>query len=290
MTLKVVATAKHYAVHSGPEATRSTNLTPSLRYAIFYESYLPQFEMAVREGKVASVMGAYNSIYGNPACSSDLLLKDLLRKQWGFAGYVVSDCGAISDIWAHHKVQPNEAAAAAAAVLAGCDLECGSDYSSLGAAVDINLVGEGAVDIALSRVLASRFRLGLFDPPAKVSWSSIGVDANDTPAHADLALKDGTRIHRAAEKPTGLLPLDRAKVKKLALVGPNGDGLLGLLGNYNGTPLAGRSPWCNGLRQAMRVGLASGGQVIYIKGCDNAQPPGGTWQLLPDICLQNPPA
>lgn len=275
---KTIATAKHYAVHSGPEALRHV-FDAQPPEADFYDSYLPQFEAAVRQAKVASVMGAYNRVYGEPACASPLLLKDLLRRTWGFEGYVVSDCGAISDIWANHAVVANQAQAAAAAVLGGCDLECGAEYGSLAAAVDLHLVGEGVVDEALGRVLKSRFQLGLFDPPGKVPYAAIRPDQNDSPAHAALALK---MAHASIVllKNDGILPLDATGLKKVALLGPNADGLLPLLGNYNGTPSKPITV-VDGLRAALPPGVA----LTHIKGCDNAHRQ-SDFQWLPDICLR----
>ncbi len=168
---KVIATAKHFAVHSGPESLRHVfDVSPPQRD--FYESYLPQFEMAVREGKVYSVMGAYNSIYGAPACDNPLLLKTILRDQWGFNGYVVSDCAAIWDIWANHQYVDTQTQAAAGALRTGTDLVCGFDYSSLAAAVDLNLLTTADIDRALSRVLTSA---------ASNSASSIRRPASHTP-------------------------------------------------------------------------------------------------------------
>jgi beta-glucosidase len=278
---KTLACAKHYAVHSGPESLRHTfDARPP--ESDFYDTYLPQFETAVREARVASVMGAYNRVYGDPACASPLLLKDLLRKTWGFDGYVVSDCAAITDIWANHRVVSNQAEAAAAAVLAGCDLECGANYGSLAAAVDLHLVGEGAIDTALGRVLKSRFQLGLFDPSERVPYARIGPEQNDTPAHAALALKMA-RESIVLLKNDGLLPLDPSKLKKVALVGPNADGLLPLLGNYNGTPSRPITV-VDGLRAAL-PGVA----ITHLKGCDNAARQ-ADYPLLPDILLRPLPA
>ncbi len=272
---KVVATAKHFAVHSGPEPLRHTfNAAPPIRD--FYESYLPHFEMAVREGGVYSVMGAYNRVYGAPACDSELLLKTILRRDWGFPGYVVSDCGAISDIWANHKVETDRSAAAAAAVLAGCDLECGRDYAALPLAVDKNLIGEGAIDQALGRVLRSRFKLGLFDPPEQVAYNAIKAAQNNTPEHAALALQMA-RESIVLLKNDGVLPLNKT-ARKIAVVGPNADGLLPLVGNYNGTPSA-PVPVLQGIKDAYR------GPIVHVRGCDNA-PRAGDWQLVPDVCLR----
>jgi beta-glucosidase len=146
--IKAMACAKHYAVHSGPESKRHVfDADPPERD--FYETYLPQFEAAVREGHVGGVMGSYNSFYGKPACANPLLLTDILRKQWGFDGYVVSDCGAINDIFANHKFLATPEEAAAAAVKAGCDICCGSDYNALDKAVQTGLITESEIDNAL---------------------------------------------------------------------------------------------------------------------------------------------
>jgi beta-glucosidase len=228
-----MACAKHYAVHDGPEAERHRfDAEPSERD--LYETYLPQFEMAVRDGHVAGVMGAYSALYGVPDCTSDFLLTDLLRKQWGFEGYVVSDCGAIGDIWSQHHYVGTAEAAAADAVKAGCDLCCGGDYNALVKAVQEGLITEPEIDQALYYTLWTRFKLGLFDPPDINPYSKIGMDQNDTPQHRALAL-------RIAEesivllKNDGLLPLNRAKIKRIAVIGPDADSVDVLHGNYNGT-------------------------------------------------------
>jgi beta-glucosidase len=232
--MKAMACAKHYAVHSGPELERHRfDVAPSERD--FYETYLPQFEAAVREGRVGAVMGAYNSVYGKPACANPLLLTELLRKQWGFDGQVVSDCGAIYDIYANHKFTATPAEAAAAAVKAGDDLCCGTDYNSLVRAVKKGLISEKEIDAAVSRVLEARFRLGLFDPPGKVPYAQIPISQNDTSAHEALALKMA-RESIVLLKNDGLLPLDRAKIKRIAVIGTNASSVAVLLGNYNGTP------------------------------------------------------
>ena len=229
-----MACAKHYAVHSGPESKRhSINDNPPERD--FYETYLPHFEMAVREGHVGGVMGAYNSVFGTPACASPLLLTDILRKQWGFDGYIVSDCGAIRDIYANHKFVATPEEAAAVAVKAGCDICCGSEYNPLVKAVQKDLISEAEVNQALAYALKTRFRLGLFDPKDQVPFSKIGIDQNDTPEHEALALKVA-RESIVLLKNNGALPLDRKKIKRIAVIGQNADSVPVLVGNYNGTP------------------------------------------------------
>jgi beta-glucosidase len=231
---KAMACAKHFAVHSGPESTRHT-FDAVVPERDFYETYLPHFEAAVREGKVWSVMGAYNSVYGEPACSSTLLLSDLLRKQWGFRGHIVSDCGAIFDIFANHKRVPTDEEGSARAVKAGCDMCCGDDYSTLPKAVRQGLITEAEMDVALGRLLASRFRLGLFDPPEQVAYARIPFGANDTGEHHALALR-AARESVVLLKNNGVLPLNRARLKRLAVIGTNACSVDMLLGNYSGTP------------------------------------------------------
>ena len=230
-----MACAKHYAVHDGPEAERHQfNATPPERD--LYETYLPQFEMAVRQGHVGGVMGAYSALYGVPDCANSFLLTDLLRKQWGFDGYVVSDCGAIGDIWGrgqHHYVDTPEEAAADA-VKAGCDLCCGADYNALVRAVQQGLVTEKEIDRALYYTLWTRFKLGLFDPPHDCPYSKIGIDWNNTPQHRALALKIAEESI-VLLKNNGILPLDRSKIKRIAVIGPNGNSTSMLYGNYHGT-------------------------------------------------------
>ena len=232
--VKVMACAKHFAVHSGPENERhSFDAEPSERD--FYEVYLPQFEAAVREGHVGAVMGAYNDIYGTPSCASPLLLSNLLRGQWGFQGHVVSDCGAIQDFFYGHGFSPTIEAAAATAVRTGCDLCCGTEYRQLADAVRDNLLKESELDTAVGRMLEARFRLGMFDPPGLVPYAKIAATDYDTPAHDALALRMA-RESVVLLKNDGLLPLDRTKIRKIAVLGFNGTYTNTLLGNYEGEP------------------------------------------------------
>ncbi len=228
-----MACAKHYAVHSGPERDRHRfDAVPSERD--FYEAYLPQFETVVRQGHVAGVMGAYNSVFGVPACASTLLLDDLLRKKWGFEGYVVSDCDAIGDIWRQHRYAKTAEEAAADAVKAGCNLCCGGDYNALVRAVQQGLLTEKDVDQALYYTLWTRFKLGLFDPADKVPYSKYTLKDNDTPEHRQVAL-ELARQSLVLLKNDGILPLDRSKFKRIAVIGPNGDSKSMLHGNYHGS-------------------------------------------------------
>ncbi len=228
-----MACAKHYAVHSGPESQRHRfDAVPS--ESDFYDTYLPQFERVVRGGRVAGVMGSYNSVFGLPACASPLLLHDLLRTQWGFDGYVVSDCGAIGDIWQQHHFVGTPEEAAAAAIKAGCDLCCGNDYNALVRAVQKGLVTESDVDKALKHTLWTRFRLGLFDPADQVPYSKYTLQDNDTSEHDAVALQLA-RQSIVLLKNNGILPLDRSKLKTIAVIGPNADSRSMLEGNYHGS-------------------------------------------------------
>jgi beta-glucosidase len=232
--VKVMACAKHYAVHSGPEPLRhGFNAAPPERD--LYETYLPQFEMAVREGHVDGVMGAYSALDGVPDCANSFLLTDLLRKQWGFDGYIVSDCDAVHDIYSGHHYADSLPAAAADAVKAGCDICCGGSYNALLKAVQQELISEPEVDHALYYALKTRFQLGLFDPPQDVPWSNLGLDKNDTAANEALALKV-TEESIVLLKNDGVLPLDRHKIKSIAVIGQNANSVPMLVGNYNGTP------------------------------------------------------
>jgi beta-glucosidase len=179
--LKTVATAKHYAVHSGPEYSRhSFDVHPPLRD--LWDTYLPAFEKLLKKGKAYSVMYAYQRFVGSPCCGSDELLVDILRNRWGFEGYVVSDCWAIDNFYRTHKTSPDAAAASAAAVLAGTDLECGVCYNNLLEAVKRGDIKESDIDVSVKRLFTARMKLGMFDPDermsfSKIPYSTVGSDA-----------------------------------------------------------------------------------------------------------------
>ena len=258
--LKVVATAKHFAVHSGPEPERHTfDVHPGERD--LFETYLPAFRALVQEGKVASVMGAYNRVNGESASASPRLLLDILRKDWGFDGYVVSDCGAIDDIYKTHKIVPTAEAAAALGVRKGCDLECGSTYRSLAGALAQGLITEQDIDVAVRRLMLVRFRLGMFDPPERVPYAQIPYRVNQSPEHDRLARRMA-QASLVLLKNDGLLPLAK-DLKTVAVVGPNADEVMTLLGNYYGTP-ARPVTVLAGIRNA--VGPAT--KVLYARGAD----------------------
>ncbi|MET0549180.1 MAG: glycoside hydrolase family 3 C-terminal domain-containing protein [Xanthomonas sp.] len=256
---KLDATAKHFAVHSGPEADRHHfDARPSKRD--LYDTYLPAFEALVKEGKVDAVMGAYNRVYGESASASRFLLRDVLRRDWGFKGYVVSDCWAIVDIWKHHHLVPSREAAAALAVKNGTELECGQEYATLPAAVRQGLIGEAEIDDAVTRLFTARMRLGMFDPPERVRWARISAAVNQAPAHDALALQ-AAQESLVLLKNDGVLPLSR-DLKRIAVVGPTADDTMALLGNYFGTPAA-PVTILQGIRDA-----AKGIEVRYARGVD----------------------
>jgi beta-glucosidase len=258
--LKAMACAKHFAVHSGPEAERHRfNAAPPERD--LYETYLPQFEAAVREGRVGAVMGAYNRIYGKPICASPEMLNGLLRRQWGFDGQVVSDCGAIYDMVEFHKYAGSFEEASALALKAGCDLTCGSEYQFLTIAVNRGLITEKELDVALDRNLKARFLLGLFDPPGIVRYANIPATENDTPGHAALALRMACES-MVLLKNDGLLPLNREKLKRIAVIGANANSVPMLLGNYCGKP-SHPVTILDGIRQM----AATNTEIIFEPGC-----------------------
>ncbi len=258
--LKTLACAKHYAVHSGPESTRHmVNVDPT--EVDFFDTYLPHFEAAVREAKVGCVMGAYNRVYGESASGSKLLLTEVLRQSWGFQGYVVSDCDAIADIYNTHKLTATLPEAAALALKAGDDLDCGGTYNNLVAAVQQGLVTEADVDRALHRVLAGRFRLGMFDPPENNPYSKYTLADVDTPENQALALR-AARESIVLLKNSGVLPLDRTKIKRLAVIGPNAAARPMLLGNYNGMPSRSVT-----LLEGIRTAVGAGIEVTTAPGC-----------------------
>ena len=231
---KVIATAKHFAVHNGPEPNRhSFNVLPSKRD--LWETYLPAFKDLIVDAKVYSVMGAYNRVDGESASASWMLLSDILRKQWGFEGYVVSDCGAINDIFDSHKIVNTQEEAAALGIRRGCDLNCGSVYQrALKKAVSQGLIGIKEIDLSVYRLMLARMKLGMFDPTELVPYAQIPFELNNSTAHDDMALK---MAHKSMTllKNNGILPLNKNLIKKIAVIGPNADNINALRGNYYGS-------------------------------------------------------
>ena len=232
--LKTIATPKHYAVHSGPEPDRHT-FDAIVDERDLRETYLPAFRASVVDGGAESVMCAYNRFRGDPACGSPELLQQILRDEWGFEGYVVSDCWAIMDIYNTHRVAETAPQAAAMGVSSGTDLNCGVTYDSLGVAVGSGLLTEEQLDVSLRRLLRARFRLGMFDPPERVPYANIPYSVNDSEAHRTLALETTRKSMVLLKNEGGLLPLSR-ELGTIAVIGPNAHEVEVLLGNYNGIP------------------------------------------------------
>jgi beta-glucosidase len=225
------------------------------------ETYLPAFEACIKEAKAASVMGAYNRTNGEPCCASPTLLENILRQEWGFDGYVVSDCGAIHDIYAHHKVVDTPEEAAALAVKNGCELNCGRVYPALLDAVEQGLISEDIIDRAVKRLLAARFRLGMFDPPEQVPYTQIPYEIIDSPEHRELALRAARESIVLLKNEGDLLPL-RKDLESIAIIGPNADDLQMLLGNYNGTPAQAVTPL-----EGIRRKISPSTKLYYTQGC-----------------------
>jgi len=260
--LKTVATAKHYAVHSGPESERHT-FDAVVDERDLRDSYLPQFEAAIKDGGAQSVMCAYNSVDGAPACANRPLLEEILRKQWGFSGYVVSDCGAIGDIYLHHKFAPTAEAGVAKAIQAGTDLNCGVEYEAILPAVRQGLNKEAEIDQSLRRLLLARFRLGMFDPRSMVKYAQIPYSVNDSPAHRQLALETARKAIVLLKNENHLLPLSKS-LKTIAVIGPNANDFDALTGNYNGDPTAPVTALAG-----IKTKIPSA-RVIYARGSDLA--------------------
>ena len=256
--LKVVATPKHFAVHSGPEQLRHEfDVKPSPQD--LQATYLPAFHTAIVEGKAASTMCAYNAIDGAPACASDLLLQTTLRQDWKFTGFVTSDCWALTDIWKGHKFAPDEEHAAVLALRAGTDTSCGPEFASLNQALKDNLVKVSEIDTAVTRLFTARFRLGMFDPPQDVPFTRIPHSEVDSEAHRRLARKVAEESIVLLKNTNGFLPLD-AKAKTIAVIGPNAAALESLEGNYSGQPSHPVLP-LDGIEQRFTAH-----QVLYAQG------------------------
>jgi beta-glucosidase len=239
---RTISTPKHFAVHSGPESTRhSADVTVSKHDEI--DTYLPAFRATVTEAKADSVMCAYNSINGQPACANEFLLQDQLRGKWGFKGYVVSDCGAVIDIFNGHHFKPTQPQASAISLQRGMDNECGDfmakvnddhDYRPYLDAVKQGFLKESEIDVALNRLFTARMKLGLFDPPEMVPYTKIDEKLLNSDEHRALARKLANEA-MVLLKNDGVLPLKTSGIK-IAVVGPLADQTKVLLGNYTGTP------------------------------------------------------
>ena len=256
------ACAKHYAVHSGPESLRhSFNAVVSLRD--LWETYLPAFEALVTEADVREVMGAYNRYDGEPCCSNDALLVDILRDRWDYQGMVVSDCGAISDFYRKgaHETHADAASASADAVITGTDVECGSSYKTLAEAVEKGFITEEDIDVAMRRIIRGWIELGMLDDADLTPWKDLPYSIVASKEHAKQAL-DVARKSMVLLKNDGVLPLKPGSVKKIAVLGPNAADSTMMLGNYNGEPTH-VVTILDGIKAAY-----PGAEVTYERGCD----------------------
>ena len=232
--LKAAACAKHFAVHSGPEDLRhSFNAVASKQD--MYETYLPAFKACVKEAKVEAVMGAYNRTNGDPCCGSKTLLQDILRKEWGFKGHVVSDCWAIKDFHEGHGVTGGALESVAMAMNNGCDLNCGQLFAYLAEAVNQGMVSEERLDEALVNLFTARMKLGVFDEKGSTPYDDIPYTVVDSAEMKALNLKAAEKCITLLKNEDHLLPLDKTKLKTIGIIGPNADNRKALVGNYEGT-------------------------------------------------------
>ncbi len=233
--LKAAACAKHYAVHSGPESLRHTFDVDVTPYEL-WDTYLPAFRKLITESNVAGVMCAYNAFRTQPCCASDILMNDILRKEWKFEGYVTSDCWAIDDFFKNHKTHPDAESAAADAVFHGTDIDCGTDaYKALVKAVKNGKISEKQIDISVKRLFMIRFRLGMFDPVSMVKYAQTPSSVLESTEHQLHALKIARQSIVLLKNEKNILPLNK-NLKKIVVLGPNADNAISILGNYNGTP------------------------------------------------------
>jgi len=259
--LKLVSTLKHYAVNN--QEKDRTSLSAEVPQRMLMEYWLPHFRACIVEGKAQSIMAAYNAINGVPCAVNKLLLTDILRGQWGFEGFVVSDTGGIERLVLGHRLTKTYEEAAAKAILAGCDLDDKEFPQYVPNAVRQGLVSEEAVDRAVGRIFRARFRLGEFDPPDRVPYSRISADAIDSAAHRELALRAARESIVLLSNRDGFLPLDRQKTKSIAVIGPQAAVFTAGCRNYTGLASKTVNP-LQGIRN--RAGAAV--QIVHAPGCD----------------------
>lgn len=232
--MKAAACAKHFAVHSGPEDLRH-RFNAVVSKQDLYETYLPAFKACVQEGKVEAVMGAYNRTNGEPCCGSATLLQDILRKEWGFEGHVVSDCWAIKDFHEGHMVTSSALESVAMAVENGCDLNCGNLFGYVKEAVEKGMLSEERVDEALVNLFTTRMKLGVFDGEGSTPFDEIPYTVVDSKEMRELNLKVAEKCVVLLKNEDHMLPLDKSKIKTIGVIGPNADNRKALVGNYEGT-------------------------------------------------------
>lgn len=258
--LKVVATPKHFAVHSGPEDLRHS-FDATVSEQDLWQTYLPAFHACVTEAKAHSVMGAYNRVNGEPCCGSPTLLTDILRERWGFQGYVVSDCWALKDFHESHMVTRTPEESAALAVKMGCDLNCGCTYEHIPNAVRQGLLSEEELDVCLTRLFTARMRLGMFDPPERVPFAAIPYEVNDCDEHRRIALETARQSIVLLKNANQLLPLPR-DLGSIAVIGPNANDDHVLLANYFGQPSISITPL-----EGIRAAVSAHTKVWTTQGC-----------------------
>ena len=236
---KLLACAKHFAVHSGPEWNRHSFNIENLPARDLWETYLPAFKALVQEGKVAEVMCAYQRIDGDPCCGNTRYEQQILRNEWGFDGLIVSDCGAISNFWqkGKHEVSSDAGEASARAVLSGTDVECGSNYKSLPQAISEGQLHEADLDVSVKRLLKARFELGDFDDDSMVSWTSIPASVIASQAHRNLAYQLAQQSIVLLQNKDNILPLRKTDAQRIVVMGPNANDSVMMWGNYNGFPV-----------------------------------------------------
>lgn len=232
--MKTAACAKHFAVHSGPEALRHS-FNAEVSKQDLYETYLPAFKACVQEAKVEAVMGAYNRTNGEPCCGSKTLLKDILRDEWGFEGHVVSDCWAVKDFHENHKVTKTPLESATLAMNNGCDVNCGCMFPNLRDAVRGGYVDEERLDGAVTNLMECRMKLGMFEEEGSVPFDSIGYEQVDTKENRELNLEIARKSLVLLKNENDFLPLDVNRIKAIGVIGPNADSRKALVGNYEGT-------------------------------------------------------
>ncbi|HEX2938415.1 MAG TPA: glycoside hydrolase family 3 C-terminal domain-containing protein [Ruminiclostridium sp.] len=259
--LKTAACAKHYAVHSGPEGERhSFNAVASQKD--MRETYLYAFRELVKEAGVEGVMGAYNRTNGEPCCGSKTLLKDILRREWGFKGYVTSDCWAIKDFHVNHRVTKNAIESVAMAVNNGCDTNCGSMFANLLIAIQEGLVTEDAINNAVEHLMVTRMKLGLFAKSGEDPYANIPYEENDSPEHKKFNLETAKKTLVLLKNENNTLPLNKSKIKSIAVIGPNANSRSALIGNYHGTASRYYTV-LDGIEDAVGDGV----RVYYADGC-----------------------
>lgn len=258
--LKAVACAKHYAVHSGPEHNRHSF---DARASLFdlWDTYLPAFRHLVTKAKVHGIMCAYNRFEGQPCCGNNELLHNILRNQWNFDGYVTSDCWGVSDFAKFHKTHKTDVEAVSVAVLTGTDLECGNLYQLLEQGVNRGLITEKDIDVSLGRLFTILFKIGMFDPADMVPYASIGRDVLECDAHKQQAYEMAQKSMVLLKNNKNILPLNKNKVKRIALIGPNADNGHTQLANYYGVPTDNVTPY-----KSLQRRFGDKIQIDYIKG------------------------